>query len=210
MEEEITVMNSIRHFCFTLTFLGNAVILIHLLNMMQTQMSLAEYKDWKYGQNSLDFLKKNCDFLELCCCCEIYLRSHCMLIIPCKRSVLYGWKKLDVFFPDLAFQLFTVFMLSVIYSMLEMSDIELHYKTKKPTNAFPKKPNYSPVFPQYHETHLSFIQHLSSQIKIIIIIIKKKYHTGKLWSPFQTRSHFQLSLVTCSLHVWISILVTFL
>lgn len=98
MEEEITVMNSIRHFCFTLTFLGNAVILIHLLNMMQTQMSLAEYKDWKYGQNSLDFLKKNCDFLELCCCCEIYLRSHCMLIIPCKRSVLYGWKKLDVFF----------------------------------------------------------------------------------------------------------------
>lgn len=99
MEEEITVMNSIRHFCFfTLTFLGNAVILIRLLNMMQTQMSLAEYKDWKYGQNSLDFLKKkNCDFLELCCCCEIYLRSHCMLIIPCKRSVLYGWKKLDVF-----------------------------------------------------------------------------------------------------------------
>lgn len=177
MKEEITVMNSIRHFCFfTLTFLGNAVILIHLLNMMQTQMSLAEYKDWKYGQNSVDFLKKNCDFLELCCCCEIYLRSHCMLIIPCKRSVLYGWKKLDVFFPDLAFQLFTVFMLSVIYSMLEMSDIELHYKTKKPTNAFPKKPNYCPVFPQYHETHLSFIQQLSSQIKIIIII-KKKYIT---------------------------------
>lgn len=102
----------------------------------------------------------------------------------------------QMFFPDLGFQLFTVFMLSVIYSMLEMSDIELYYKTKKPTNAFPKKPNYCPVFPQYHETHLSFIQHLSSQIKIIIIIIKNISHRKTLKPLSDTLS---FSVISCNL-----------
>lgn len=99
----------------SLTFLGNAVILIYLLNMMQKQ----EYKDWKHAQNCWSFGKLQILGVVLLLW-RFFLRSHCMLIIPCKTSVLYGWNKC-FFFLNLQIRVWLsthlVFTLSFIYSV---------------------------------------------------------------------------------------------